>query len=273
MGRRNNTTGEVYDIAKAMLLKGTSPDGKPWNGGAPRIGMSYVNPAVRPPKETVHPKDGSVTFRTTWVYGYNRFSDGYYCDDFRLIQRFRTAHPAYDTTLESAFYDIAESRQAKLTQEIKKFFQTQTWKPFSDLKGVHGSAEWETPTLVSFQGIDFETPPGGILSIRDKLKLKVVVGATINAVPLDAVTDRPFSNMSDRELNEWVAFYEGQAPENFWMDGELRMSRLAVYAMYRKRWRAMSPRAQTELLKSFQRNKRASGTTKLAQRYFQALED
>ena len=63
----------------------------------------------------------------------------------------------------------------------------------------------------------------------------------------------PFNTMSDRELNRWIGEWEAQAPENFWMDGELRMSRAAAYKFYRRRWRTMSPSGQQALLDSLQR--------------------
>jgi hypothetical protein len=63
----------------------------------------------------------------------------------------------------------------------------------------------------------------------------------------------PFNRMSDRELDRWIGEWEAQAPENFWMDGELRMSRRAAYKFYRQRWRRLSVAGQQAMLDDLRR--------------------
>jgi len=61
----------------------------------------------------------------------------------------------------------------------------------------------------------------------------------------------PFTTMSDGDLNKVIAAWESHAPENFWMDGELRMTRAKAYAMYRNQWRTMPADQQQAYLKDY----------------------
>ena len=78
----------------------------------------------------------------------------------------------------------------------------------------------------------------------------VTVEVVLEARKLQPITKAPFDAMSDSELNKLIQEFENEAPENFWQDGELRMTRAQAYAMYRKRWRAMSPRDQTNMMRN-----------------------
>jgi hypothetical protein len=68
----------------------------------------------------------------------------------------------------------------------------------------------------------------------------------------------PFNEMSDTELNEQIARWENYAPENFWQDGELQMSRNQAYAYYRKRWRQQTPAQQDQHMQELSSTKYGS---------------
>jgi len=250
----------VFDTALEMLTKGVSPDGEPWHGGIPRIGMSFTGGKVTKVRKRQNP-DGSTTFAAEWRFGYDRWSDGYYLDDFVLVRRFLDAHPGGEKALEMAFITVAEDREAKVKADVQRWFKEQTWKPFTDIVGFQEADEWEPPTLVKFGSVEFTDPPGGIFQSQTrKLKLMVVVTAAIRARQKPVVTQAPFTAMSDRELDSWIARWESEAPENFWMDGELHLSRPAAYAMYRKQWRAMSPREQVKAMTSLRTASKQAST-------------
>jgi len=59
-----------------------------------------------------------------------------------------------------------------------------------------------------------------------------------------AALNGPFNAMTDAELNKWIEVWESDAPEVFWMDGELRMSRRDALGYYRNKWRSWPPEKQ-----------------------------
>jgi len=101
--------------------------------------------------------------------------------------------------------------------------------------------------------------------------LPATVEFILDAVKKPDVKVGPFTGMDDRELNRWVERYEHEAPENFWMDGELGLSRPKAYAMYRKRWRAMRPREQKDMMDSLDRGGRMA--SRVASRYVRRATD
>ena len=81
-------------------------------------------------------------------------------------------------------------------------------------------------------------------------------------------SEGPFNRMDDRELDMYIAEFEEQGPENFWMDGELSMSRREAYAYYRKVWRKMTPQKQKEMIDLLQGPRRDRwASERVASRY------
>lgn len=68
-----------------------------------------------------------------------------------------------------------------------------------------------------------------------------------------AALNGPFNAMTDAELNKWIEVWESDAPEAFWMDGELRMSRLDALRYYRNQWRSWPPEKQRAHLEGLKR--------------------
>lgn len=253
---------QLYQLALDMLKKGVSPDGEPWRGGPPRISMSFVGPKVENVRQKMN-RDGSITFSAEWHFGKGAWSDGFYMDGWILIQRFLEAHPDGERALMKAFERVANERKSKVKQDIQKWFKQQTRKPFSDLVGFREADDWEQPELTKLGRIEFGRPVYD--KIKRKLKIPVSVQATIIAKPLPEVAEAPFSVMTDQELNNWIKRWEYMAPENFWMDGEMQMSRPQAYKMYRERWRKMRPREQVNMMKDLggRRASKASSVSKM----------
>lgn len=59
--------------------------------------------------------------------------------------------------------------------------------------------------------------------------------------------DKPFSKMSDRELDKLIDIWASEAPENFWMDGEWQGTAAQRKKQLRGQWRAMRPRDQVRM--------------------------
>jgi hypothetical protein len=96
------------------------------------------------------------------------------------------------------------------------------------------------------QYVDYVVPDSYYYDTRDQ-RFEKVDHANLPA----ELRGGPFNNMSDAELNRYITEFENQAPENFWMDGELQMSRSQAYTMYRKRWRSMTVANQIEYEKEY----------------------
>jgi hypothetical protein len=258
---------EAYDAAMAMFQYGSPPDSNPWVGGPIKISMDFSDNEVTKITRRNNP-DGSVTFVATFVFGK---TGGFYADSF-LIQRFLKAFPTETKTLENVFLDKVNSSLAKLEVDIQKWFKTQTWKPFGSIVGYRETEDWENPSLISFGNVELKKPQRGIFS-RGILRVDVHVTAAIKATKKTPETKEPFSDMSDQELNDWIKAWEHYAPENFWMDGELKLTRPQAYAYYRNEWRSMSPRSQVTMYKQLGSQKRASLTQDQKDKTIQLLKD
>lgn len=175
-----------------------------------------------------------------------------------LVQRYLKVYPMGETALVQVFMDMVERQKAQLKGDLMDWFKTQTWKPFSAIVGWQDRDEWDDIKLASFGQVEMHDPKDGILGRFGRLSMAVRVTASVRAKRKAAITDAPFSSMSDQELNSLIAKWENDAPENFWMDGELRATRPQAYAMYRDEWRKKSPREQTRLLQDLQQGRMAT---------------
>lgn len=239
----------IEEAARGLLLHGVAPDDLPWNGGPPKFSMDYTSPTVTQPKKRTNP-DKTVTFTANLAFGKQRlYSGGLTCES-PLIARFLKQYPLGEDTLIRVFTEIVNQRWSQYEQGLQQWFQTQPWKPFMSMVGADRE-NWDNPKLVKLGPAEWHDPDSGILQ-RGRLQLAVHVTAAIKATPKAPVIEAPFSTMSDRELDSWIERWENDAPENFWMDGELHLARPAAYAYYRKQWRAMTPRSQVNLMQSLQ---------------------
>lgn len=240
--------GEVQDAAEGVF-DGVPPDGGEWHGGPARWHTSFsgLKSEVLGQKEM---RDGSIEF--TIKIGADpekdRYQDGVYVDTY-LFHRFLQRFPRD----ERALLDVATKRvrgmNSKFASEIKSYFESGKfgWNLMSAVFGHQESKEWENPTNTKVSNIKIGSKP----TYRGRqIHFPWSAKATFQAVKKAPLNEGPFDSMSDRELDRFIYEYESQAPENFWMDGELRMSRSRAYAYYRKQWRNKSPRDQLALYES-----------------------
>jgi len=241
MGRpsasRVAAVANLLDISRDVFL-GIPPDGGDWHGGPPKIHVSFSGTEA----SKVQARD------TTVVADLQSGDDGVYLDHY-LVMRFLKVYPGAEDALVKAASDYYEMRDTELHAQIRDHYGDPAFKfhLLSDVFGFRGADEWENPSNVKV--LDTWIGPVKFVGrgiFRAPWKARVTFQATKKA----PVTEAPFTKMPDRELDKLIAKWESEAPENFWMDGELRLSRPAAYKMYRDRWRKMSPRDQSNMLKS-----------------------
>ena len=250
--------GQYLDEARDLIQKGLLRDqriyGDPSDWKTNRL--SFSSPVFENLKQKSNP-DGSVLFEADFVFGDKDYSEGFHFD--HGVREFLQQYPEGKRDLIQAFIEVAKKARPDVISDARRWFTEQTIKPFMDLVGYHESRDWEEPVLVSFKGATYRKPANDYFGKfgRD-IHIAVVFHASIKAMPKAAITKAPFDDMTDRELDKWIEKWEGYAPENFWMDGELRVSRPRAYAMYRDRWRKMRPREQVEMMESLTRNYRGA---------------
>jgi hypothetical protein len=222
-----------------------------------RLGLSvdFVNSESELRKELFN-SDGSTNFVGIWTFPDHMDKNsggGITTDDWSrsLINKFLRRFPGTETLLAKEFTEkVRQQWGFHIQHEVEDWFRTQTEKPFSQLVGYRESQEWIPTTLVRvLSSIVGDNPSwtrnnGLVMPFR----VKAIIQATKKKPVGHSVG--PFSNMSDQELNVWILVWKEDAPENFWMDGELRLTLNHAIAFYRKQWRAKTPREQTNLLES-----------------------
>jgi len=232
------------NAAKEMFLLGTSPDGGEWHGGPPKIIVSFSGADLL----------GGIRVRGGRIEAVleadpSKWADGIYTDSF-LVQRFLKVYPGEMSALREAFMDALNREKPRLVKEIERHYENPAFAGHlaSAVFGFRESQEWETPTKVKVEKVEIGSSP-----VPGKLKVSWAAKVSFEAAQKEAVTATPFADMTDRELDGWISRWESDAPENFWMDGELTLSRPAAYKMYRDRWRKMPAREQVEMLSQLQR--------------------
>lgn len=241
--------------AALALFDGVSPDYRDWNGGPPRISVDFSSSTVKQiGKEALNP-DGTWAFRAKYTFGSSPYGGGGISSDSPLFNRFESAYPYGVDDLTRGFEQTVGKRAIEFKTEIKGWFITQTWKPFGSIVG-HFNRDWDNPVLKSFS----VTLGDDATYSRGSLRLPFVVTASFTAIKRATVAVGPFTAMSDRELDTLIGQWESEAPENFWMDGELQMNRTQAYRMYRDRWRKMTPRAQQDVMDDLGSNGRRYGS-------------
>lgn len=182
----------------------------------------------------------------------------------RMFEKWgRLAEPA----LIAVFKKVLKSQKTKLAAEIKKHFQGNPDRLLSHL--VPKRNEWEDVHYFKMGNVTFEKNPT-FDSRRQAISLTVSFPIELRVDKKPMMSEGPFDRMSDGELNQYIAEFEDQGPENFWQDGELNLSRNQAYAYYRRQWREMSPRDQEAMMKSLDRGYQRYAAIRVASRYFVA---
>ena len=226
------------------IFDGTPSDGQPWRGGPVKFGFDFGSPQLEILSQN---EVGGVTtwsVKFTFAKTPRNYGSGAYAESI-LIARHLKAFPGDERAMLAEFMRRMRGEQGKMAGGIAKWFKEQWYKPFGDIVGFRETRDWEDGKLVKFGSVSFGKNP--TLS-RDRIWLPAVVTATFSARKLPDMKVGPFTQMSDRELDGWISTWEDYAPENFWMDGELQMNHSQAMAYYRKKWRAMRPREQHDML-------------------------
>lgn len=234
---------DAEEAARDMFFKGLPPDGDPWRGGPliDEIRTSFTS--VEASKPRFRGDRGRVTIESG--------EEGISLNSF-LLKRFLKAYPGGERVLEKVFEEALVDKAPKLRRHIKDLIEDprQAWKVGQWIFGYREADEWETPSDVKVRRVK--------IGRRGHYSFRGIYGTWEADIEFRSkrkppVGEGPFTGMSDRELNQWIERWESFAPENFWMDGELHLSRPAAYKMYRDRWRKMPPREQISLMDDIQR--------------------
>lgn len=189
--------------------------------------------------------DGTTTLSGTLVIGDNPHSDGGLtapCPVTDFLQKF----PSGKSELQSTYHAAAKKAFLGLKDDLVSWITKNDGNRFLQaLVGWEDAPEWGLASKVTVERMILSSI---VHMSRFNIWVPILVDVRLVARRKTAITQAPFDTMSDKELNGWIERWENDAPENFWQDGELGLSRPAAYAMYRKRWRAMTPRAQTQMM-------------------------
>lgn len=249
---RRVARSEAQDAAQALFLHGTPPDGGDWRGGKPEIHVSFSGAKAEGTKTRLPGLTDETHVETAIVAdpGPHR-ADGIYCDS-GLLTRFRKVYPGDDNALLDAFHDAVKHQEAALKRQIASHYEDKRfgWHLLNTVFGFREADEYNEPTNVRVKKVVIGSKPTFLFPARSDIHLAWAVHVSFDTIRKAQVTEAPFTAMSDRELDSWIERWESDAPENFWMDGELNLSRSRAYAMYRDRWRKMTPREQVRMLDS-----------------------
>lgn len=202
---------------------------------------------VEAKKVSVRPGDGG-DMTVISVIGSSPHSEGVYADAWAVGQYLRN-----NPNTEKDILDVFNAKLKKYLPQIKKQIADHYENPsfnfhlLSAVFGYQDAKEWANVSNVKVTNVKVDPATGSG-------RLRFLSGSWTATVTFTAkkkaAATAVFSAMSDRELDALIEQWENSAPENFWMDGELRMSRRDAYKMYRQQWRAMSPRDQQAMMNS-----------------------
>jgi DNA-binding ferritin-like protein len=237
------------------IFDGIPSDGGAWHGGPPKFAFDFTGPKA---KIVAHSeRNGVHEWKVKFIFEPSQTGSGSggYVESF-LIKRHLKAFPQdKNAVLEEAARRFSKEA-GKLSQHVQKHVLTQTWKYVSATVGYQNAEEYENESA-SNVNVRWSNKP--VLSRhQDAIWFPAEVTATIKATKLPSLSKGVFTEMDDRELDYWISRWEGMAPENFWADGELNMSRSQAMQHYRKQWRNWTPRQQESMWNDLKSNRYAS---------------
>lgn len=235
------TSADLDQLAEGVF-KGISPIDEPWHGSAPEFRVSFAG------VKTSAPLVRSVGDRAEVSALLESGEDGAHAESY-LFWKFLKAFPSGAPALLKAFIKSFKAESPRFKKDIFQHYSDPRFAShlLRDVFGWHESDDWEDPKGVSIKNVRFGKPMLRVPDTTIRVPWSVEVSFTAKKKSAAAAV---FSGMSDRELDRWIGEWENQAPENFWMDGELQASRPQAYKMYRDRWRKMSPRDQERMYMS-----------------------
>lgn len=237
------------------IFDGIPSDGGAWHGGPPKFFFDFTGPKA---KIVAHSERNSVhEWKVKFIFEPSQTGSGSggYVESF-LIKRHLNAFPQDKNAVLDEAARRFSKEAGKLSQHVQKHVLTQTWKYVSATVGYQNAEEYENESA-SNVNVRWSNKP--VLSRhQNAIWFPAEVTATIKATKLPSLSKGVFTEMDDRELDYWISRWEGMAPENFWMDGELNMSRSQAMQYYRKQWRNWTPRQQESMWNNLKSNRYAS---------------
>lgn len=239
---------EDQSKAEGILYRNEAPDDRPWhvdtgvsNGKPmkPSFSVSGLEFNVRSQKEL---SDGNILFSVD--VSSHSDADGVYLQSYLFIRYIQAGYS------EGVLLNVAEKYLKSFMVKMKDMIKDRMEWPGPEwlMYIVDDFREWEVPSVIKASDVWIRGTPhlerdylsfgwGCRLEIVTKLKAPLV-GAGV------------FAEMSDSDLNKWLSKWESYAPEDFWQDGELRVSKPEAYRMYRDWLRELPIRDQKDRLEA-----------------------
>lgn len=241
---------DAYEAAVRMFEKGEAPDSDPWHGGPVELRVDYTSPKLEDGKKKKVSED-RYRFNATLRYTSSSYSTGGVYSNSGLLKRFLEAYPGSENVLQDVFMEQVKKNLSDLKQQIKAYYEkfSDRLPAKSGLIDYADVDEWEDVKLEKVDvGID---PNPNEISRFGDVSTDFVSVVQFTARKKEPVTERPFDDMSNSELNELIEAVVG--PSQFWMDGEYQGTKRQRLKDLRKRFREFSPRRQKQTLEQYKR--------------------
>jgi hypothetical protein len=263
---------ELLELAKDCFYKGTSPPDVigVWRGKPPaetlKIGTSRIT-LLKSDKKVL--PDGTTNFKGVYQTVPAGWGDAGVFSESGLISRFVKFYgKAGAEALSVVFLQAAKKMMPKVPRHLNSHpnLGHMLLDKITGYGTLHG--DW---TAISFK-ITSVKPDSkltndlrvGELALGFKAWFEVVGRQELE------VTETPFTDMSDRELDGWIDTFAYLAPENYHMDGEFQGSDRQKKKYWRDRFRKKRPREQQREMEYLKKYKSAS--SRVARRHLEAAE-
>jgi len=149
---RHIRSSEADDAAESIFLSGTPPDDDPWNGGPPKISVSFTGIEALKTKTKLPGLGRATHVDTALTADTTKNADGVYANSY-LFVRFLKAYPGQEKALLKAFQRHIEP--SKIKREIAQHYEDPRfgWNLLNDVFDYRESDDWENPTNVKVQRV------------------------------------------------------------------------------------------------------------------------
>jgi len=247
---------ELLELAKDCFYNGTPPpDGSPWNGRLPAedlrdsvMGLEIV----KVQKKSL--KDNRFLFKGVFQTATKGGDSGVYTDSI-LMGRFKKHYGKDGAAAMAAVFKGAASKvMSKVAKKLNR--HPNLGRMLLDRITPEGTyhGDW---TAISFK-VTSIVPDKDVKIGRWEFTLGFKAWFEVIGEKQPEVTDTPFTDMSDRELDQWVEAFASYAPENYYMDGEFGGTERQLRQHWRNHFRQLKPRQQKQKMERMQRYMRAS---------------
>lgn len=243
-------SSDALEAARAIFESATPPDSGAWRGRVPELKVSYSSvEAVDAKKKLIAGTNNVYRFEATLRYNSNRSLGGIYTDCL-LFRRFMDVYPRGEDALKEAFMEQVKKNLSSLKRDIKEHHKDfpERLPVRSGLVSYSDEREWEDVKLEKVD-VGIDPKPNKVTQFAE-VSTDFVVVVQFTAKKKEAVTERPFDDMSDKQLNDFIGQVVG--PSEFWMDGEYNGSRSQRLRQLREQFRNYNARTQVEMVQQFE---------------------